>query len=130
VHRVGGIEEVYYVPDFLSEADAAAIEAQLIASPPELWGQMAGRRVQECGSRMAPSGQGLLREELPPWMRAITRRLLHHGAFPAVLPPNSVALNEYRSGEGIAPHADGPIYAPLVAIVSLGRFDCRDSAVT
>ena len=36
-----------------------------------------------------------------------------------MLVPNSVAVNEYAASQGIAPHADGPIYAPRVAIVSL-----------
>lgn len=37
-----------------------------------------------------------------------------HGA------PNHVLVNEYRPGEGIMPHEDGPAYYPMVATVSLG----------
>lgn len=36
------------------------------------------------------------------------------------LRPNHVLLNEYRPGEGILPHVDGPLYVPLVCILSLG----------
>ncbi|KAL3932597.1 MAG: hypothetical protein SGPRY_000636 [Prymnesium sp.] len=117
--RVGRLDSVFYIPDFISEEEEKAIDEQLAASPDELWRQMAGRRVQECGSRMAPSGAGLLIEELPPWMQSICERLLDYAIFPPTLPPNSVALNEYTPNEGIAPHADGPIYAPRVAILSL-----------
>lgn len=34
--------------------------------------------------------------------------------------PNHVLINEYPPGIGIAPHEDGPAYAPVVATVSLG----------
>lgn len=34
--------------------------------------------------------------------------------------PNHVLVNEYRPGEGILPHSDGPAYRPAVAILSLG----------
>lgn len=34
--------------------------------------------------------------------------------------PNHVLVNEYRPGEGIMPHEDGPAYYPMVATVSLG----------
>ena len=33
---------------------------------------------------------------------------------------NHVLVNEYRAGEGIMPHQDGPLYTPAVAIASLG----------
>ena len=116
----GAIDRVWYVPDRLSAAEAAAVEAQLAASDESAWTQMSGRRVLECGSVMAGSGRGLLREALPPWLTALSRRLVGDGAFPPMLVPNSVAVNEYDASQGIAPHADGPIYAPRVAIVSLG----------
>ena len=119
-HRVGAIDRVWYIPDWLSAAEAAAVEAQLAASDESAWTQMSGRRVLECGSVMAGSGRGLLREALPPWLTALSRRLVGDGAFPPMLVPNSVAVNEYAASQGIAPHADGPIYAPRVAIVSLG----------
>lgn len=34
--------------------------------------------------------------------------------------PNHVLVNEYRPGEGIMSHEDGPAYYPMVATVSLG----------
>jgi alkylated DNA repair protein alkB family protein 6 len=41
----------------------------------------------------------------------------HHG-------PNHVLINEYKRGEGIMPHEDGDVYAPVVATVSLGASLC------
>lgn len=37
-------------------------------------------------------------------------------------PPNHALVNRYRSGEGILPHEDGPVYHPAAAIVSLGSW--------
>jgi len=37
-----------------------------------------------------------------------------HGGY------NHVLINEYRAGEGIMPHEDGPAYEPVVATISLG----------
>ncbi|KAG2005636.1 hypothetical protein CC2G_002023 [Coprinopsis cinerea AmutBmut pab1-1] len=34
--------------------------------------------------------------------------------------PNHVIMNEYRPGQGIMPHEDGPIYHPVVATLTLG----------
>lgn len=34
--------------------------------------------------------------------------------------PNHVLINEYHPDQGIMPHCDGPLYDPLVAILSLG----------
>merc|ERR1711884_190520 len=33
---------------------------------------------------------------------------------------NSVRINGYRPDQGIHPHCDGPVYYPMVAILSLG----------
>jgi hypothetical protein len=42
--------------------------------------------------------------------------------------PNHVLINEYKNGEGIMMHEDGPAYAPVVATVSLGSTICLDMA--
>ena len=118
-YRVGELDMVYYIPDFIRPEDEREIAAQLDASPEVMWSSMAGRRVQECGTCLASGGHGLLVESLPPWMRVVCERLVADGLFPRALMPNSVALNEYTRQEGIAPHSDGPIYAPRVAILSL-----------
>jgi len=118
-YRVGTIGSVYYVPDYLSLPEEMRVSAQLGASPAAMWQQMHGRRVQECGSAMAADGRGLELEQLPPWMRSVCARLEQDRLFPQAMAPNSVSINEYSTSQGIAPHADGPIYAPRVAILSL-----------
>lgn len=74
-------------------------------------------------------------EPLPKWLQPITRLLssdsLRGGhskpacsrasaIFPSSTPPNHVLVNQYQAGEGIMAHQDGPAYAPLVVILSLG----------
>ena len=102
---MGGIDSVYYVPDYLSEAEEAQVGAQLRASPEAMWQPMHGRRVQECGSAMAAHGRGLELQQLPPWMARVCERLLREHLFPRAMVPNSISLNEYSPFEGIAPHA-------------------------
>ena len=102
---MGGIDSVYYIPDYLSEAEELQVAAQLGASPEPMWQQMHGRRVQECGSSMADDGRGLDLEQLPPWMATVCERLLQEQLFPHAMAPNSVSLNEYSASQGIAPHA-------------------------
>ena len=102
---MGGIDSVYYVPDYLSEAEEAQVAAQLRASPEAMWQPMRGRRVQECGSAMAAHGRGLELQQLPPWMARVCERLVREHVFPRAMVPNSISLNEYSPLEGIAPHA-------------------------
>ena len=102
---MGGIDSVYYIPDYLSEAEELQVAAQLGASPEPMWQQMHGRRVQECGSSMADDGRGLCLEQLPPWMARVCERMLQERLFPQAMAPNSISLNEYSASQGIAPHA-------------------------
>ena len=68
----------------------------------------------------AIGGAGIELEPLPPWLQRICDELTRCGIFPPDAPPNHVLLNEYQIGQGIAAHKDGPLYAPRVAILSLG----------
>ena len=71
---------------------------------------------------------------LPPYMPLLSSRLLSDGIFESTFAPNHVLLNQYEPGQGIMAHSDGPLYHPVVAILSLGsasimRFytDVRDT---
>lgn len=64
----------------------------------------------------------LLDAPLPDWLRdPIIPRFGRLGCFSNAphQGPNHVLINEYRPGQGIMPHQDGPAYYPLVATVSL-----------
>ena len=55
-HRVGAIDRVWYVPDWLSAAEAAAVEAQLAASDESAWTQMPRRSDAAAGEAMPSPG--------------------------------------------------------------------------
>ena len=67
-----------------------------------------------------PLPEGFAPELLPGWVGAVCDALVRSGVFPPDAPPNHVLLNEYQPEQGIDAHRDGPLYAPRVAIVSLG----------
>ena len=56
---------------------------------------------------------------MPRFIHQIFGLLIETGIFPEAGPPNHVLINSYNRGQGIAPHQDGPLYEPLVAILSL-----------
>jgi len=114
VFRVGALERVHYIPDFVTAAEEAAMLDQ-VRSPAASWTQLRSRRLQCYGS-----GAGAGHGELPPWLARLAEALVQAGVFPPDAPPNHALLNEYQPGEGILGHTDGPCYEPLVACVSLG----------
>jgi len=66
----------------------------------------------------------LISAPLPPWLTTyppILDRFEKFGIFKGTKhgAPNHVLINEYKAGEGIMPHEDGPAYAAVVATVSL-----------
>lgn len=85
------------------------------------WTQLSGRRLQNHGG--APHEKGMIPTPMPDWLLPqIAKAQETCGALmPAAI--NHVLVNEYRPGEGIDAHRDGPLYHPAVCIVSLGC-DC------
>lgn len=77
--------------------------------------QLKRRRLQnwggEPGRRAAP---------LPVWVASIAHAFGATAGFDGPHSPNHVLINEYAPGEGIMHHTDGPLYHPIVAILSCG----------
>jgi alkylated DNA repair protein alkB family protein 6 len=94
--------------------------------PANRWTHLSHRRLQAHPSTLL-KGHTLLASPLPYWLKKpVVDRFLSLGIF-ADTPhrgPNHVLINEYKRGEGIMPHEDGEIYAPVVATVSLGATIC------
>jgi alkylated DNA repair protein alkB family protein 6 len=91
--------------------------------PPNRWTQLTKRRLQAHPSTLTANNT-LISAPLPPWLTtspAILDRFSGLGVFRSTkhAAPNHVLVNEYRPGEGIMPHEDGPAYEPVVATVSL-----------
>ena len=109
---------MWHVPGWVTEEEEDALIRCADAAPPARWTQLRGRRLQNLGG--LPRVEGMAPEPLPAWVESVCEALVECGVFPRDAPPNHVLLNEYRPGEGIDAHRDGPLYAPLVAILSLG----------
>jgi alkylated DNA repair protein alkB homolog 6 len=78
-----------------------------------------GRQVQQYGG--AVTQRGYVMSKLPRFLEALAQkvhRLLGPQFFQQA--PTHVLVNKYYPGQGILPHEDGPKYAPVVAILSLG----------
>lgn len=113
-----------YVPDFISAIDERRMLDLAAAAPACKWTTLSARRLQNWGG--TPTPQGLLAEPLPAWLEALVDRVAQFPIFGDALRPNHVLLNQYRSGEGIMTHKDGPAYHPIVVILSLGSSTSLD----
>ncbi|KAI8465843.1 MAG: hypothetical protein J3K34DRAFT_76723 [Monoraphidium minutum] len=113
------LRDVFLIPDYVSEAEEASLTRQIAASQ-QAWVQLSGRRLQNHGGAVHSKGF-LLPAPMPSWLAALAGRV--GGDVPPLAAAggaNHVLINAYRPGEGILPHSDGPLYAPVVSILSLG----------
>ncbi|KAH7837463.1 hypothetical protein Vadar_014133 [Vaccinium darrowii] len=114
---VGSVPTLYYIPDFITDADQQHLFNNIYQAPVSKWKSLKNRRLQNWGG--AIHEKGLLAQNLPPWITRITERISDEsGLFPSAI--NHVLINEYQPYQGIMPHQDGPAYFPVVAILSLG----------
>ncbi|KAJ1620580.1 hypothetical protein T492DRAFT_635081 [Pavlovales sp. CCMP2436] len=111
------LRDVLYHGDFLSRDEENLMRAAVL-HPAHQWQQLRGRTSLSFGGQ--PTSCGFAPEPLPQFCAETVSILLQAGVFPADAPPNHVLVNRYEAGEGILPHSDGPLYDPLVAIISLG----------
>lgn len=119
----GAPSTAYYIPDFISEDEESLLLQQVYAAPKPKWTQLSGRRLQNWGG--LPHPKGMLAERIPDWLQAHCDKISLLGAFGGAM-ANHVLVNEYKAGEGIMPHEDGPLYQPTVTTVSLGSHTLLD----
>ncbi|XP_077584494.1 putative RNA/DNA demethylase ALKBH6 [Stigmatopora nigra] len=119
----GAQPTVYYIPDFISEEEETYLLQQIYQSPKPKWTQLSGRRLQNWGG--LPRPKGMLEEPIPDWLDAYCHKVSSHGAFGGKT-ANHVLVNEYKPGEGIMPHEDGPLYYPAVTTITLGSHTLLD----
>uniref|UniRef100_A0A671L6V8 Alpha-ketoglutarate-dependent dioxygenase alkB homolog 6 n=2 Tax=Sinocyclocheilus anshuiensis TaxID=1608454 RepID=A0A671L6V8_9TELE len=114
---------IYYVPNCITEAEEEYLLQQVYRAPKPKWTQLSGRRLQNWGG--LPNPKGMLAEKLPDWLLKYTEKISALGAFAGKI-ANHVLVNEYKPGEGIMPHEDGPQYHPTVTTISLGSHTLLD----
>ena len=113
------LQSVWLVADWLSPDEERDLLARCDA-PSARWTQLHGRSVQQLGG-VVHDKAGLLAAPLPKWVLPLLQRLRRELALLDEIPPlNHVLINAYEPGQGILQHQDGPLYAPVVAIISLG----------
>jgi len=113
----------YYVPSFITPAEEQQITNDIRRLPESKWTVLSHRRLLSLPSTLTGSARDtLIAAPLPSYLTSIVLRLKDLKAFEhsAHQAPNHVLINEYKPGEGIMPHEDGPAYNPITATVSLG----------
>lgn len=120
-YRVGPVPNIYYIPNYISEAEEVQILKMIRETPEELKSKVTKRTVQEWGCTMCSDCEKSFVSDasMPPWVQECSDMLMYDGLFTPATFANSVRIHEYEAGEGIGPHCDGPIYVPLVTVLSL-----------
>ncbi|KAM9324147.1 alpha-ketoglutarate-dependent dioxygenase alkB homolog 6 [Gastrophryne carolinensis] len=113
----------YYIPDYITEAEEDYLLRQVYNAPKPKWTQLSGRKLQNWGG--LPHPRGMVAEKLPPWLQTYANKISSLGVFGGNC-ANHVLVNEYKPGEGIMPHEDGPLYYPTVTTISLGSHTVLD----
>ncbi|XP_063794037.1 alpha-ketoglutarate-dependent dioxygenase alkB homolog 6 [Pseudophryne corroboree] len=113
----------YYIPDYVSVAEEEYLLRQVYNAPKPKWTQLSGRKLQNWGG--LPHPRGMVPERLPPWLLTYTNKISSLDVFGGNC-ANHVLVNEYKPGEGIMPHEDGPLYYPTVTTISLGSHTVLD----
>ncbi|ETN46506.1 uncharacterized protein HMPREF1541_00691 [Cyphellophora europaea CBS 101466] len=130
-HRLQGLPEAgFYIPNFVSMEEEQYILAEIHRMPQAKWTTLTHRRLMSLPSTLAgPAKDTLLAAPLPKFLeQPIVSRYKALGIFDQSPHqcPNHVLVNEYRPGEGIMPHTDGPAYHTITATVSLGSHTVLD----
>ncbi|XP_004226651.2 putative RNA/DNA demethylase ALKBH6 [Ciona intestinalis] len=112
----------YYIPNFITEQKEQFLLNKIYKAPKTKWTCLSNRRLQNWGG--IPQPKGMLAEKLPDWLTECCEMIQSTNLVNKT--PNHVLVNEYKPGQGIMPHKDGPLYYPTVATISLGSHTCLD----
>lgn len=109
-----------YVSEYITPQEEADLIRTIDAQP---WITELKRRVQHYGYRYDYKARSVTPESylgpLPEWLSSYADRLRADGFIPE--PPDQVIVNEYRPGQGIAPHIDCvPCFTDTIVSLSLG----------
>jgi alkylated DNA repair protein alkB family protein 6 len=113
----------YYHPSFITPTEEQRVTDEIRKLPESRWTILSHRRLLSLPSTLTgPARDTLLAAPLPAYLESIVARLQEEKYFESSphKAPNHVLINEYKPGEGIMPHEDGPAYSPVTATVSLG----------
>ncbi|EXJ94992.1 hypothetical protein A1O1_00110 [Capronia coronata CBS 617.96] len=113
----------YYIHSFITATEEEQIINEIRRLPESRWTILSHRRLLSLpGTLTGSSRDTLIETPLPSFLSSVVARLKDQKFFdqsPHQV-PNHVLINEYKPGEGIMPHEDGPAYSPITATISLG----------
>jgi alkylated DNA repair protein alkB homolog 6 len=117
----GPLSSIYYIPEFVTSAQESTLLDHIHSC--KHWIQLSGRKSCYHGGVITKKGV-LIMSDIPHWLSLVTTAissLTDAGCplFGCGETANHVLINAYQPGEGIMPHQDGPLYYPVVAILSL-----------
>lgn len=115
--KVKGLELHF---DFITESEELGLIEKIDKSP---WITDLSRRVQHYGYRYDYKSRKLDKSfylgTLPQWLEALSERLMNYALIDFI--PDQVIINEYKPGQGIAPHIDcEPCFEDTITSLSLG----------
>eukprot|EP00759_Apiculatamorpha_spiralis_P028324 PhF_6_TR3078/c0_g1_i1/m.4525/K10768/ALKBH6; alkylated DNA repair protein alkB homolog 6 len=106
-----------FLPNFITPEESTQLSTFIFDENPKFkWTQLRHRRLINLGG--IPQPEGMLTEPIPPAFKPLIQRVEQQ---PNLLPArtNHILVNEYLPGHGIMAHEDGPLYHPMVVIVSI-----------
>ena len=116
---------IYYLPNFLTPQEEQHFLSQINI---KTWIELTHRRLQVYPAQLTSKNVLLSSTGLPEWLRQVLgEKFRALNVFNAVswegdgnVDWNHCLINNYRPGEGILGHEDGPAYWPVTVTVSLG----------
>ncbi|XP_065355944.1 alpha-ketoglutarate-dependent dioxygenase alkB homolog 6 [Calliphora vicina] len=108
---------VMYIPNFITSEEEQRILSHIERTPKPKWTQLLNRRLVNYGG--IPHPNGMLAEEIPEWLQTYVDKINNLSIF-ETQKANHVLVNEYRPGQGIMPHTDGPLFYPTISTISCG----------
>lgn len=106
-----------YIPNFISSEEEQLILSYVEKTPKPKWTQLLNRRLINYGG--IPHSNGMVAEVIPGWLQTYVNKINSLGIF-ETQKANHVLVNEYKPGQGIMPHADGPLFYPTISTISCG----------
>jgi alkylated DNA repair protein alkB homolog 6 len=107
----------YYIPNFITEAEEQLLIHNIEKTSPVRWTQLKNRRLINIGG--VPTQKGMIAEEIPKYLQIYVDKVNQLQIFGDVK-ANHILLNEYRAGQGIMSHFDGPLFYPTITTLSIG----------
>lgn len=83
-----------------------------------MWTQLRNRRLINYGGH--PTAKGMIAEVIPAHIQKCVDKVNDTEGIFNEIKANHVLLNEYKRGEGIFSHFDGPLFYPTISTLSLG----------